>query len=854
MTTAVSLPDFCLVVLIGATGSGKSTFARTHFKETEIVSSDRARGLVADDENDQSISADAFDLVRAIADKRLKNRRLAVIDATNVRAADRRQWIELARRHHALPVALVLDVDVDTCVERNRTRPDRQFGPAVPQRMVGEIRRSLRGLEREGFRQVHVLRGVDAIVAAEVTRQPLWTDKRDLAGPFDIIGDIHGCADELEALLAKLGYEVSWAPTLSVARSHARTAVFVGDLVDRGPRSPDVVRIVRRMMDDGIALCVMGNHERKVARWLSGRDVKRTHGIEATIAQYEALWAEETMRGEDRRSIQAFLDGLRSHVWLDGGRLCVAHAGLKADMIGRASGAVREFALYGETTGEIDEFGLPVRANWAAGYRGDCAVVYGHTPVLEAEWVNNTICIDTGCVFGGKLTALRWPEQELVSVPAARVYYEPMRPLAPVNGDRSGQAIADDMLDFEDVSGRRWIDTRYMKRIVIAEENAAAAIEAMSRFALAPQWLIHLPPTMSPVETSPQDGWLERPEEAFAFYKSRGIKTVVVEEKHMGSRALLAVCREADVAPRRFGAAAAADGAIWTRTGRGFFGNAALSTAALSAVKAACDAAGLWDDLATDWVLLDAEIMPWSAKAQSLIDEQYAPVAAAATAGLAAAHDALIRAAARDVPADPSGMGDRLARAQAYARAWSPYVWPVVSANDLRIAPFHVLASEGAVHCDKDHVWHMGWADRLAAAGSSTMQKTTWRSLDLNDDAVVADAIVWWESLTAAGGEGMVVKPLSYISTGSKGLVQPAIKVRGREYLRIIYGPEYDRPENLLRLKARGLGGKRALALREFALGLEALHRFVERAPLRQVHECVFGVLALESEPIDPRL
>lgn len=852
--TEIAIPDFCLVVLIGATGAGKSTFAHRHFKPTEIISSDYARGLIADDENDQAISADAFELVAAIAEKRLKHRKIAVIDATNVRAPDRKRWVELARRWHALPAAIVLDVDLDDCMAHNKDRPDRQFGPGVPQRMIGEIRRGMRGLEREGFRQVWRLRGPEDVASATLKREPLWTDKRDLTGPFDIIGDIHGCCDELEGLLAELGYRVSWTPELSITRDHARTAVFVGDLVDRGPRSPDVVRLVRAMAEQGIALCVMGNHERKVVKWLLGKEVKRSHGLEQTISQYEALWASDNVGREDRRSVKDFLDGLRSHVWLDGGKLCVAHAGLKENMIGRASGAVREFALYGETTGEIDEFGLPVRADWAAHYRGATTVVYGHTPSPEAEWVNNTICIDTGCVFGGKLTALRWPERELVSVPAAKTYFEPVRPLAATADGRSAQALADDMLDFADVSGRRWIDTRYMKRIVVAEENAAAALEAMSRFAMAPQWLTHLPPTMSPVETSPREGWLERPEEALAYYRDRGVGTVVLEEKHMGSRALVAVCRDADAARRRFGVSGQDAGAIWTRTGRPFFSDAALRDAALSAVQAAADAASLWNELNTDWFLLDCELMPWSAKASSLIEGQYAPVAAAAVAGLSAAEDAFRRAALRGVAIDPTAMQSRLASAKAYGTAWAPYVWPVTGPQDLRIAPFHVLASENAVHADQNHAWHMQWAHRLAEHGGPVVHATSWRALDLADEVACAEAVAWWEELTARGGEGVVVKPLSFIARGEKGIIQPALKVRGREYLRIIYGPEYDAPANLERLKKRGLGSKRALALREFSLGLEALHRFVEGAPLRRVHECVFAVLALESEPIDPRL
>jgi protein phosphatase len=482
--------------------------------------------------------------------------------------------------------------------------------------------------------------------------------------------------------------------------------------------------------------------------------------------------------------------------------------------------------------------------------------VYGHTPVVRADWVNNTLCIDTGCVFGGKLTALRWPEKELVDVPAERTWCEPIRPLGASIDSTSAQADADQLLDIEDVSGRRWIDTELMGRIVVAEENASAALEAMSRFALAPQWLAYLPPTMSPSETSGRDGWLERPEEAFAHFRAAGVDEVVCEEKHMGSRAVIALCRTADAAKARFCVANDDTGAIWTRTGRAFFNDGATTEALLARLRSAVDHAGLWDELDTNWMLLDAEIMPWSAKAGSLIESQYAPVAVSSRAGLAAAAEAFARAGERglEIAAVRDRFADRARRAALYAKAWAPYVWPVSNIDDLRVAPFHLLASEGRVWFDHDHVWHMSLADRIAAAGDKVVTTTRWRKVGLGDEAAVRDTIVWWETLTSDGGEGMVIKPRQFVARGKKRLIQPALKVRGREYLRIIYGPEYDAPENLVRLRERGLAGKRNLALREFALGHEALKRFVAREPLRRVHECVFAVLALESEPIDPRL
>jgi len=396
----IEIPDFALIVLVGASGSGKSTFAARHFKPTEIISSDHCRGLVSDDETDQSASADAFALVGAIAEIRLKRRLLTVIDATNVRSADRKAWIELARRWHALPVAIVIDPGIDICVARNKSRQDRPFGAQVIQRMTSEIRRGLGGLQREGFRQVWKFTSEVEVDSVVIERRPLWTDKRDDTGPFDIIGDVHGCAGELEELLAKLDYAVEWFEdqgerTVSVTPPEGRKIIFLGDLVDRGPNSPDVLRIAMSMVASGTAYCVQGNHDRKLGRWLEGRKVTVAHGLQQTIDQLE--FTDRTLKA----ALPGFLDDLRSHYWLDGGQLAVAHAGLKAEMIGRGSGAVREFALFGETTGEIDEFGLPVRADWAANYRGKTAVIYGHTPTPQAQWVNNTLCIDTGCVFGG---------------------------------------------------------------------------------------------------------------------------------------------------------------------------------------------------------------------------------------------------------------------------------------------------------------------------------------------------------------------------------------------------------------------------------------------------------------------
>jgi protein phosphatase len=852
----LTIPELSLVVLIGPSGCGKSTFARRHFKATEVLSSDHYRAVVSDDENNQAATKDAFEVLHLVVAKRLAAGRLTVIDATNVQPEARKPLVNAARTHHCLPVAIVFNLPDRLCQDRNRARPERDFGPHVIRQQAQQLRRSLRGLQREGFRYVFLFSSPEEVDAVVVERQPTWTNLRHERGPFDVIGDVHGCFDELAALLAKLGYEVMPAPEYGARHPQGRKAVFVGDLVDRGPKVPAVLRLVMNMVASGSAFCVPGNHDMKLLRKLRGKDVQISHGLAESLEQLKG----ETPEFVERLIL--FLDGLVSHYVLDDGKLVVAHAGMKEEMQGRASGKVREFALYGETTGETDEFGLPVRHNWAAEYRGRAQVIYGHTPVPEPEWLNGTINIDTGCVFGGRLAALRYPEKELVAEPAARTYAAPVKPFladTPAPAVLTSQQQLDDVLDVEDVLGKRQITTRLHHAVTLREENASAALEVMSRFAADPRWLIYLPPTMAPCETSRAPGLLEHPAEAFAYYRHEGVPRVVCEEKHMGSRAVVIVCRDEEAARRRFGVLGDGAGVCYTRTGRRFFGDAGLEAELLGHVRSALDRAGFWERFQTGWVCLDCELMPWSAKAQELLRSQYAAVGSAAQAALPEAITAL-KQAARHNPESAPLLERYRRRAELVGRyrdAYRRYCWPVVTAVDFKLAPFHFLASEGAVHVNRDHAWHMDELAELCRADEPTaapLLATPYLVVEVTDPAAVERGVRWWEELTSRGGEGMVVKPFDFVARGRRGLAQPAVKCRGLEYLRIIYGPEYTLPENLERLHTRGLAAKRSLALREFALGVEALERFIRGEPLRRVHECVFGVLALESEPVDPRL
>jgi protein phosphatase len=833
--TTLEIPQLSLVVLIGASSSGKTTLARRLFAASEVISSDACRAMVCNDEHSMEASDDAFDLVHRIADVRLRRGLLTVIDATSTTPEARRPLVSLAKKHHCLPVAVVLDPPRSVLLERHAARADRDFSAQVVRTHHRRVRASLRRLKREGFRVIHHLTDPEQAAAATLSRQPMWPDRRALTGPFDLIGDIHGCLEELVVLLERLGWDLD-----TLRHPEGRTAVFLGDLVDRGPDSPGVLRLVMDMVDAGSALCVPGNHEVKLLRALSGKTVRLSHGLERTMAQLEGADPAFLAR------VSGFIDGLVSHLILDGGRLVVAHAGMKAGFMGRASARVRQFCLYGETSGETDEYGLPVRHDWAADYRGEALVVYGHTPVVEPRWVGRTLCLDTGCAFGGMLTALRYPEQDIVSVPAIKVHYPSARPLG---GTTSAEALP----DLAELTGGSTVSTGLMKQITIRAEHAAGALEAISRFAHDPRWLLYIPPTMSPCETAPEGaGVLERPEEALAYYQGQGVEQAVCQEKHMGSRAVVVACRDAAVAASRIGDDSGRCGVVTTRTGRPFFTDPALEAAFIDRIRAAMSATGLWD--ASGVVVLDGELMPWSAKATALIQAQYAPVS---TAG-AAAIDATI-AALSDAAGRTDGAAALLARYQRrredmarYTEAWQRYCAPVTGLAGYRFAPFHLMATGEALHTDQDHVWHMETLAALAAADPDLLVATRYRMVDLSDPESRATAADWWRTLTDAGGEGMVVKPRQWIAHGARGLVQPAVKCRGPEYLRIIYGPSYI--EQLDTLRQRGLGRKRSLALRELALGLEGLRRFVDGRPHRRIHECVFATLALESEPVDPRL
>lgn len=405
-----------VVMFVGPSGAGKSTLSK-QLGDDVVVSSDWCRKLVSDDEFDQTSTKWAFRVLCGIVEARMALKKKVAVDATFLKKKDRKVLIDLARHRGYGVHAIVVNTPFEECLRRNQIRENpRPVSVLERHREQFEValQELLDGYHDEGITTLTVVDDTESVQLR--WRNPSVKGKDEFPGPFDIIGDVHGCYEELLQLLEQLGYENHedgiWR------HPEGRIPVFVGDLVDRGPQSGLVVKLVLGMVEKGLALWSRGNHDDKMLRALKGNPVEVSLDLQKTLDQIAELELQE-------RLLKAWVRGLiPHHLVLDEGKLVVAHAGIKEDMIGDDSKQTENFCLYGDVDYEALMAGEVIRKPWATNYKGEALVVYGHTVVDDPERVNNTINIDTGCVFGGCLTAFRYPEDELVSVVAKRQYYE----------------------------------------------------------------------------------------------------------------------------------------------------------------------------------------------------------------------------------------------------------------------------------------------------------------------------------------------------------------------------------------------------------------------------------------------
>lgn len=861
----IPFPHAGIIVLVGPSNSGKTTLLRRlvdegTFLQTEIVSSDEYRTRLGDTDfmdwknrpreeadiifNDyQLLSSLAFEAMNTTIAMRCRLGKLTVVDATHLQEEYRKQYIDLADKHNVPCIAWVLDVQEETLLKRDDQR-DHPRGRQRVKQQLGQFKRSLRSIKDEGFAYTYTLKDTDGVLFAR-KQNPLLVE---IGAGLDIIGDIHGCYNEMIELLDKLGYTVDENGLYK--HPEDRQLVSVGDVMSRGPQSLKTMIFWKKHVESGVARMIDSNHGWKIARYLGGRNVILSHGDEHIATELEQ-YAQEA--GDEAATIlknemKQFLLSAPSHLlFCRNGvrRVVVAHAGIRDEYIGKHSKRIQDFCRYGDTDG-MDGKGTPVRKEWYVEHESGEIIVWGHDPRPFPTVVKNTVNIDQGAVFGGSLTAYRYPEQQFVSIKAKRDYA----------GDPDSPLIRWERGRFSPPNLRKFVEgyavqTELYGEVTVRGEFVKAAIDTVSHFTVPLEELVYFPPTMSPAPAvSVDENYLEHPREAFAYFRAQGVKNMVAEKKHMGSRAILLLFRNEEAALSYVGRPTL--GTIYTRTGRAFFDRSTESEV-LHKLNEDLQRADYFTKNNTDLLLLDAEIVPWNLKARELISSQYAHVAESALMDREHLLEKLREAeqSGRDVAPWIIEMEEKLQNAHIFREAFQKYCWDVNGLDGIKIAPFHTLAHSGQTFFDHSHIWHMEQNRKLATL-SSLFMETEYRTV--TSEADEEQVIRWWEEMTEEGHEGIVIKPETFISRNGDKMIQPALKVRGRKYLHIIYGIDYLQPENLARLKQRKTGKKERHALMECALSKESVERFIRKEPIERVHECVLAAMSLESDPVDPRL
>lgn len=858
----ITLPPGAIVLCIGPSNSGKTTFlehllATAQLARSEVVSSDAYRLAVADVdfidfnhvardeqavvyEEYQRITVAAFELLHATVTARARLNKITVVDATHLRAHERQQYIDIARQQHVPIIALLFKADKQQLLARDKQRVQPRGTKRLEQQFQ-TFQYELRAIKKEHYAATYTITDdTHATIVRLHSKHVL-----PLEHGFDIIGDIHGCYDEMLTLLKKLGYEQQGE---LYRHPDGRRLISVGDIMSRGPKSIATMQFWLRQIEAGESYMVDSNHGWKIARWLGGQQLSLQHGDELVATEFEAYAASHGIEAATalKKRLAAMLLQAPSHYVItknNARKVIVTHAGIYDRYIGKESKRIRDFCRYGDVQG-IDDTGKPIRGDWFTEHTTSEIIVWGHEPKIKPFRANHTINIDQGVVFGGQLTAYRYPEDRFVSVDAERNYAGTEgNPLFEATHKRFAPPKAQHF-----VNGFT-VHTASGEQLRIPREQALAALDTFSHHTLPLEQVVYIPPTMSPTpQTSSLADYLEHPRDAFAYYKKHGVTTMIAEKKHMGSRAVLFIAKDQGVAKKLLNVEAL--GVITTRTGRAFFDDERQQHV-IKAIHQELTNKHYFEQFQTEFVLIDAEILPWNLKAHHLIDQQYASVAEQALMDRHHLVNKLNATAKIDVADWLAEYQHKQRQAAKFDAVYQNYSWSTNDLTGIQIAPFHILAHSQATHFDKPHTWHMEMS-ALLAQDSSLFIATEYRIIECAQQE--DEVITWWQEMTELGHEGIVIKPLNFLETVNGKLLQPAIKVRGREYLRIIYGMDYTDPPLLRKLKKRNPSRKMRNAIREFILGIEGLERFVQHESISRVHECTLATLALESDAVDPRL
>lgn len=857
----VKLPNGAIVLLIGPSNSGKSTLLQSlvdsgQLLESEVISSDYYRRLVADidfidftavskDDEDiiyeeyQRISEQAFHTLHTVVEARAKLNKVSIIDATNLRGFERAKYFEIAKRHHVPVLALILNTSKEQLLARDVLRDNPRGRKRVLQQF-NTLNYELKAIRKEPFAKIYKVKNE----SVEIVREPnkLYLE---IESGFDIIGDIHGCYDEMLVLLKDLGYEQRGNVYVHPA---GRRLISVGDIMSRGPKSIDTMQFWLNQIEAGLSYMTDSNHGWKIARWLDGKNVSLSHGdelVEQEFTEYAKVYGKEAAKSLKERFANMLLKAPSHYILTKNNitKAVVTHAGIKDHYIGKESKRISDFCRYGDIQ-QTDSFSKPVRGDWFSQHKTSELIIWGHDVKVQPFKANRTINIDQGVVFGGELTAFQYPEQTFKSVKA----------LANYAGTEDNPILEAKNKRFSPPNAAQFINgfavhTTSGDQITIPKENALAAMDTFSHYTLPLEQVIYIPPTMSPTpQTSALPDYLEHPEEAFNYYKKNGVQKMIAEKKHMGSRAVIFIAKDKEVAKELINSDSL--GYITTRTGRAFFEQKEQQQM-VEKIHAELVSKNYFEQFNTSFVLMDAEILPWNLKAHRLIDQQYETVAENALMDRYKIIEKLKATEHVDVTSWLDEYTDKYKNAARFDAVFRNYCWATNDLSGIQIAPFHILAHSSATNFHQPHSWHMKMNAYLAE-NSSLFIATEYRLIESEQDE--QEVINWWQDMTENGHEGIVIKPFDFLAYHKGILLQPAVKVRGREYLRIIYGMDYTNEDTMKKLKQRNPSRKMKIALLEFKLGMEGISRFVSLESSNRVHECALATLALESDTIDPRL
>ncbi len=888
------LQDPSIVGITGSSSESRSEILNRCFKIEEIVSMDELIRWIPDDRwiKDHNKSEQVESIFFSIIEQRLKRNLMTALDLDGQGRPFRNQFVQLAKKYHFTPTLI-------------RLQETLRASSKLDQENFSKARR------QEGFRVIYQI-CKDEFQDWRPTRRTSPTLRPDIEGAFDIIGDVHGCMEELLALTHRLGYRWTGNPSdlhpdFSWINPPGRRLFFVGDLVDRGPNSLEALRLVMRLTESGQAFCVPGNHDYKLARALGGMVFqKRDPDHDATLQQIRSAGPEFAEKA------RTWIESLPSHYFLDAGRLVVSHAGSKRSHHGRESKRILDFALYGDTTGKTDSHGLPERLNWALDYQGATLVVHGHTPVAEPKWVNESVNIDTGCVYGGYLTALRYPEREIISEPAQQEYSVSSRPL-PLNAslrdrvdsklgsswksnslnpsavsvsknDNPSKSLnflkhnnrsAEEKHSWSDFQNLKVVETHTRGDVILREDEVKSTVNFLESTQCWPWRIPFLAPGISSADPC-QDlnsAGLENPETAFSYYRNNRVQEVLCVPMEYDTPFILALARDSSTAVERLGSQAGEVGIGFPVCGllqKSEAPTLAEMPSLLERIHRNLSEGNFWERSQSNVAIFECSFTSHSA-----------PVAEAKSQPKPNPNPKQLRNIMSQIASagmiDTANILEKLERATEHGTDWhfltQSYLKSKKSLREftdwiskaqkntnrtesIQVRNFQLLATQKKTFINQHYSAgaQILKPEELTERDPELFLQPAAFPLDLNNINACSSAVNLWKEHTQSGMIGWVIRPAQGAQKGRRGWVQPAFKCRGDMALKCVFGLNMTREAMNQSIQKNSLAARRSQVAREWALSLEALQRWTGQEPDWRIQECMVGMLAVKCEPTDARL